>query len=467
VAETCTGTSAACPADSFESVATACTGTSQGGVCDDADHCSGTANTCIEVYKAASVVCRADAGECDVAENCTGTGAACPADGFELASVLCTGASQGALCDNDAADHCTGTANTCVDVYRAASVVCRADAGQCDVAENCTGTGGACPANAYEPFGTTCDDGSECTVQDACDGAGACDALTTVFNRACTYFSLGAAGTRGVRGHAGHNSDIVGDLCFARAKIFAFTAIDGNTISTSTTGRKGLRFGEGSSVTGDIVSDGAGVFSVDGSFLPHLTPAATALAGGSPVKTKDNGGVYDLTGSSLLVDDCAAARADVEQGAQEIAALVANQNLGYKKLAAGDTLTLVPTNPGGVNVINIDKLRGGSDVTIEVDGGGDADTVMIVRVAKGFKLYDNAVIEMTNSMQSKNFILFVRRGRTDIGNYSTVAGTIYGGGFLRIGEQSIVDGQLFGAGGKVEINAEMSGVLVPNEVVLP
>jgi hypothetical protein len=431
VAENCTGASGACPANAFESAATACTGTSQGGVCDGADHCSGTANTCIEVYKAASVVCRADAGECDVAENCTGASGACPADAFEAAGFTC-----GSATDTD-----------------------------CDNPDSCNGAG-AC-LNNYEPFGTTCDDGSECTVQDACDGAGACDALTTVFNRACTYFSLGAAGTRGVRGHAGHNSDIVGDLCFARAKIFAFTAIDGNTISTSTTGRKGLRFGEGSSVTGDIVSDGAGVFSVDGSFLPHLTPAATALAGGSPVKTKDNGGVYDLTGSSLLVDDCAAARADVEQGAQEIAALVANQNLGYKKLAAGDTLTLVPTTPGGVNVIDIDKLSGGSDVTIEVDGGGDADTVMIVRVAKGFKLYDNAVIEMTNSMQSKNFILFVRRGRTDIGNSSTVAGTIYGGGFLRIGEQSFVDGQLFGAGGKVEINAEMSGVLVPNEVVLP
>src|SRR5206468_840014 len=109
------------------------------------DHCSGTSNTCVDVFQAATHVCRDSAGQCDVAESCTGTSGTCPADGFEPTTTHCTGGSQGGACDNDAADHCSGTSNACVDVYQAATVTCRDSAGQCDVAERCTGTSGTCP----------------------------------------------------------------------------------------------------------------------------------------------------------------------------------------------------------------------------------------------------------------------------------------------------------------------------------
>src|SRR5207253_35 len=126
VAETCTGTSGACPADGFASASTSCTGASQGGVCDNdaADHCLGTSNSCVDVFRAASYTCRATAGQCDVAETCTGTSGACPVDGFASVSTSCTGASQGGVCDKDAADHCLGTSNSCVDVFQTASYTC-------------------------------------------------------------------------------------------------------------------------------------------------------------------------------------------------------------------------------------------------------------------------------------------------------------------------------------------------------
>src|SRR5207247_640324 len=132
-------------ADGFKSSATSCTGTSQGGACDDdpADHCNGTSNTCVDVFKAATTTCRASAGQCDVAEMCTGSSGACPADGFKSSATSCTGTSQGGACDDDPADHCSGTSNTCVDVFKAATTTCRASAGQCDVAEICRATVGA------------------------------------------------------------------------------------------------------------------------------------------------------------------------------------------------------------------------------------------------------------------------------------------------------------------------------------
>src|SRR5205807_7133535 len=138
------------------------------GVWDEAadDHCTWTKNTRVDVYQAATVTCRASAGQCDVAETCTGTSGTCPADAFQSATTHCMGSSQSGVCDDDPADHCTGTSNVCVDVYEAATVTCRASAGQCDVAESCTGTSGTCPADAFQSATTHCMGTSEGGVCD-------------------------------------------------------------------------------------------------------------------------------------------------------------------------------------------------------------------------------------------------------------------------------------------------------------
>src|SRR5439155_1488381 len=128
------GSSGACPADGFASSSTSCLGASQGDTCDNdaADHCTGTSNSCVDAYQSGSFTCRASAGQCDVAEPFTGSSGACPADGFASSSTSCVGASQGDTCDNDAADHCTGSSNSCVDAFQSSSFTCRASAGQCD-----------------------------------------------------------------------------------------------------------------------------------------------------------------------------------------------------------------------------------------------------------------------------------------------------------------------------------------------
>src|SRR5205814_6998576 len=131
VAEPCPGTSGACPADGFASPSTRCAGASQGGACDDdaPDHCTGTSNSCVDVFRAASYTCRISAGQCDVAETCTGTSGACPVNVFASASTTCTGTSQGGACDDNMVDHRTGTSNACVDVFASARVPCHAAAG--------------------------------------------------------------------------------------------------------------------------------------------------------------------------------------------------------------------------------------------------------------------------------------------------------------------------------------------------
>src|SRR3989442_6794379 len=74
----------------------------------------------------------------------------CPADVLQPSTAHCTGASQGGACDDDAADHCTGTsALVCVDVFKSSSTVCRGSTGQCDMAESCTGIARAHPCDPF------------------------------------------------------------------------------------------------------------------------------------------------------------------------------------------------------------------------------------------------------------------------------------------------------------------------------
>src|SRR5206468_516295 len=118
VAESCTGTSGACPANGFQPSTTACVGTSNGGACDGTDSCDG-AGTCVDGYLTATTTCRPSAGPCDVAESCTGTSGACPANGFQPSTRSEEGRVGGGGCDGTGAGDGAGnsgdgylTANT-------------------------------------------------------------------------------------------------------------------------------------------------------------------------------------------------------------------------------------------------------------------------------------------------------------------------------------------------------------------
>lgn len=205
VSESCTGTSAACPGNSFASpttecrapagtcdVAELCTGESttcpnnlvlasgtlcraSGGLCDVPEVCSGESALCPgNSLVASGVSCRAAAGVCDVAEVCSGESAVCPANQFAGAATQCR-ASAG-LCDT--AETCSGTSAACpADALAAAGELCRFAANDCDVAEVCTGTAVGCPADSLASAGTSCSDGDVCTQADVCNGVGACSGL--------------------------------------------------------------------------------------------------------------------------------------------------------------------------------------------------------------------------------------------------------------------------------------------------
>jgi RHS repeat-associated protein len=160
VAETCDGTSLACPADGVQPLGSVCR--SAVSVCDVPEVCDGTTKNCpTDQVAPTTTLCRASTSICDAAEYCTGTSSTCPVDGFQPATTVCRPPAGGC----DVAETCTGTSPTCpADTLAAAGAVCRPAESLCDVAETCSGTSAACPSDGFAPAGTTCGFGTPAPV---------------------------------------------------------------------------------------------------------------------------------------------------------------------------------------------------------------------------------------------------------------------------------------------------------------
>jgi cysteine-rich repeat protein len=164
-AETCSGTSTACPADALAGASTVCRPAA--GVCDAAETCSGTSAGCPGDAKS-SAVCRPAAGSCDLAESCDGASNDCPADAFAASTLVCRPA--GGVCD--VAESCTGSGPACPADAKS-TALCRAAAGVCDAAEICDGVGNACPPDAMAPSTQVCRGAAGvCDVAETCTGGG-------------------------------------------------------------------------------------------------------------------------------------------------------------------------------------------------------------------------------------------------------------------------------------------------------
>src|SRR5207249_3829175 len=78
------------------------------GGCDIAETCTGTSTACpADAIQLAGAVCRAAAGECDLAETCDGVTTACPADALTASGTTCT--DDGNVCTLHV---CNGTSAT-------------------------------------------------------------------------------------------------------------------------------------------------------------------------------------------------------------------------------------------------------------------------------------------------------------------------------------------------------------------
>ncbi len=239
LAENCNGVGINCPADGKKSAGTGCTSDGNAcsldqcdgagnacthpagnpgavcraaaGDCDDAETCTGSSTACpADALKGNTVQCRAAGGECDLAENCTGSSASCPADAKESSGTACT--SDGNPCT---LDQCDGSNVLCQHPAGNAGAVCRASGGECDLTETCDGASTSCPADGKVSAGTPCTADSNVCTDDQCDGAG--NACTHPNNTApcddALYCTVGDTCGGGTCSGAARDCNAVGDQC--------------------------------------------------------------------------------------------------------------------------------------------------------------------------------------------------------------------------------------------------------------
>jgi cysteine-rich repeat protein len=151
------------PTCQYESAATECRASA--GACDIAETCTGTSADCpADAYRPSSTECRAAAGVCDLAETCTGVSVECPADAFEPVTTECRAAAG--ICD--APDYCDGASAACVADAKLTSE-CRASKHVCDAADYCDGVRDECGFD-LPAHGAPCPDGDLCNGDERCVG---------------------------------------------------------------------------------------------------------------------------------------------------------------------------------------------------------------------------------------------------------------------------------------------------------
>jgi len=124
------------------------------GICDLSETCTGTSATCpADSFVSSSVVCSPSSGVCQLASSCTGNSASCPANQFLPSTTVCSPSSG--VCQ--LASTCTGSSVDCpANQFESSSTVCRPSVGPCDPPEDCTGNSVSCPPDINGSYETAC-----------------------------------------------------------------------------------------------------------------------------------------------------------------------------------------------------------------------------------------------------------------------------------------------------------------------
>ncbi|HYB99182.1 MAG TPA: ice-binding family protein [Candidatus Limnocylindrales bacterium] len=301
--------------------------------------------------------------------------------------------------------------------------------------------------------GTACDDGDICTLDDECTKA-TCSGNEVIVPAACEWVMVGGDPSRNVQSRVRGNADVIGDICGDTVRIGDSVNVDGDIVATASSGR-GIFFAAASTVSGDVITDGAAVVGKPrGTLLPGLaTDEVPSGATATGVPSPD----YDTTGNSTRVEDCDDAQSDIDSGTAAVDALPSTQNLGDVQVKGNQSLTINATNVGGLNVIDFERLRTGNNATITLDGGGSSDTIFVLRVEKKLDIRFLSDIVLANGT-SPGHVLIVGHSKCKIGEEVTGGGTLLcPEGKLSLEERV----QWFGAilGGKKRVQLRDSGDL--------
>ncbi|MBI5506461.1 MAG: hypothetical protein HY899_16845 [Deltaproteobacteria bacterium] len=399
------------------------TGDPCAGGTECANACNEAVDNCLDVAGTACTddgnVCTTNA--CDGSGTCAATNNTLPCND----AVFCNGADTcaGGSCTH-AGDPCTG-GSECANACNEAVDNCNDLAGT-----GCTDDGNPCTTNACNGGGLCaatnntlpCDDSVVCTTGDTCS-AGACAGADGQLAALCPWTLLVRGNPGGDHIKTGLQSLVEGDICASQLLLGASSLEDGSVVATDSAGTAVIKIGAAAEITADIVSGGGGAKGKPSAVKLPATNV-TSLAAGSVTAKNDASGDYDLSGAHPLVAACGDARDSYASISAYLTALDSDLDGGRILLRANQTATLTAPIPGTLNVIDVEDVRGSTDTVLELDGGGSADTAVVLRIAENLQMRSDSSITLTGGLTPDRVLIYVKGHKCDFGNHFQGAGTL-------------------------------------------
>ena len=354
-------------------------------------------------------------------------------------------------------------------LYESNGSPCDGPSAECTVAA-CDGAGACIPTPTNE--GGACDDGQLCTVAASCS-AGTCTADTQASSGEACHFAVVAAGT-GVTALTGNRASSTGAWCAPEGSFSNESVFSGDIVATSSDGGNiGITFGaDVVADTADIVSNAAIVRATGSNDLPGLSNISQ-LAPGQTVAKDPAPTVYDTTGSDPRLGQCTTAQADLAAFASALDGLPSDGDFAgaYAGLAAGSSpAAIVAANPGAVSVFDFDDITGGNNVTLTLDGGGNAASVLVLRVAGRIVSGNFWTVSLQGGLTADRVVFYAKSAASSVhcswGRGTVGAGTVVCPNTkVELARESSWSGQLLGgaggASGRVETGNDASLTYLP------
>ncbi|HEY2773809.1 MAG TPA: hypothetical protein VGK20_07130 [Candidatus Binatia bacterium] len=421
-----------CTDDSCDEAGSQCVNAPNTNPCDDGIFCDGTDTCANGACGHSGNPCPGPDGDGNCAESCNEDAQNCSANDADGSPC-----DDGLFCtENDSCQSgvCFGTAKTCDDHNICTDDSCDDEADQC--------------VNTPVADDTPCDDNNDCTIDDKCVSA-QCQGHQTVLLDLCPWIAVERQDPKHDALKVNTRATVDGSLCGGYTKVGNTTVVDGNIASNLTSGTRAIRLTPDMEFAGDCLSGGGGVKARPrDAHLPDLDIQVSSLAPGSLTsKSQPPGGVYDLTGSHPFEPICDHARNQYPDIMAVLDGLGSSASFPKTTIKSFGSLTITAPNPGSVNVIDYVQIRGGRNVSLMIDGGGDPNTVVVLRVQKKFTLKLLSVVALQGDLQAQNLLIYAKGKKCVLGDHMNGSGTVFcAQGRLKFGKQVSWLGTFYGAG---------------------
>jgi hypothetical protein len=394
-------------------------GVCEGGVfnnepCDDGLYCNGT-DSCeggaCHVHSGDPCAASTGDGDGDCSESCDEASDTCVANDPEGApcsdGLFCNGADDGCV-----AGACSGTGQEgCDDDNSCTNDACDEGADTC--------------MHATIGDGLACNDADPCSLGDVCSG-GLCVGTPPVLEDLCPWTVILREQDRTDMIKAYFQTTFDGDVCGGTIKLDGQVRVTSDLVADEAEGGEQLQLATDVTVGDDIVSAGGGATANPTlSFLPYVTPDTVTLAPLTLQAKDDATGFYDFTGTHALAGRCHAARTSYADVTVALDELPQTSAVPAIKLGPNDTATITVPVPGAINVVDVEgSIKIGDSGVVELDGGGDPNTVLVLRVANRLKMLVLSSLTLTNGLTPENVIVYIKGKKCMFNTFASGAGTV-------------------------------------------